>query len=177
MSTQQNGRPGSGTTTPVHRLASEKHLVVYSAEVNAPAEELFALISDPQRHHELDGSGTVQARAVGPRELKTGDRFSVAMRVFGVPYRLPLLVLQAQPPSAQQAGVLEWVQPTGHRWRWEMAPVAGSPGRTQVTESYDARTQNRVARGALTLLRVYPRNAAGIRASLEKLQRRFSEDA
>lgn len=30
-----------------------------SAEVNAPADEIFAIIADPRRHHELDGSGTV----------------------------------------------------------------------------------------------------------------------
>ncbi len=174
MSTQETGHSGVGDTSPPQRLPSEKHLVAYSAEVSAPAQELFALVSDPQRHHELDGSGTVQARAVGPRSLKTGDRFSVAMRVFGVPYRLPLLVLQSQAPFGRQAGVVEWVQPTGHRWRWELAPLAADPGRTLVTESYDARTQNRVARRGLTLLRVYPRNAAGIRASLEKLQGRFS---
>lgn len=152
-------------------------MVAFSAEVAASAQEIYSLVADPHRHHELDGSGTVQARANGPRALQRGDRFSVLMRVFGVRYKLPLRVLTAQPPSAQQSGVLEWVQPTGHRWRWEVAPLAQDPGRTLVTESYDARGQNRLARGALALSRVYARNGRGIEASLRRLQARFAPDA
>lgn len=151
--------------------------MAFSAEVAASAEELFALVADPHRHHELDGSGTVQSRAFGPHRLQTGDRFSVAMRVFGVPYRLPLRVLTAAPPTTQRAGVLEWAQPTGHRWRWEMAPVPADPSRTVVTESYDARNQLRVVRAALRLSKVHSRNGHGIEASLSRLQNRFSPDS
>ncbi|GAA1140229.1 SRPBCC family protein [Nesterenkonia lutea] len=150
-------------------------MVAYSAEISAPAEELFVLVSDPHRHHELDGSGTVQPRAIGPRQLQTGDRFSVHMRLFGVPYRLPLRVLTSQPPSAQRPGVLEWVQPTGHRWRWEMTSLTGRPGHTLVTETYDARRQLRPVRGLLRLLKVCPRNAASIRGSLRRLQERCEQ--
>ena len=30
-----------------------------SVDVAAPASELFAIVADPRRHHEVDGSGTV----------------------------------------------------------------------------------------------------------------------
>lgn len=152
------------------------NVVAFSAEVAASAQEIFALVSDPHRHHEIDGSGTVQSQASGPDQLKTGDRFSVRMRVFGVPYTLPLRVLLAQSPTELQPGVLEWVQPTGHRWRWEMVPCETGPERTLVTESYDARAQLRFVRAALTASKVYARNARGIEASLSRLQRLFSPD-
>lgn len=153
-----------------------KHVIAFSAEVAASAQEIFALVADPHRHHEIDGSGTVQSRASGPHQLKTGDRFSVRMRVFGVPYRLPLRVLRAESPTAGQPGVVEWVQPTGHRWRWEMVPIEPGGHRTMVTESYDARAQFPLVRAALTASKVYSRNARGIEASLSRLQKRFSPD-
>ncbi|EXF24606.1 dimethyladenosine transferase [Nesterenkonia sp. AN1] len=153
-----------------------KHVVAFSAEVAAPAQEIFALVADPHRHHEIDGSGTVQNQATGPHRLSTGDRFSVRMRVFGIPYRLRLRVSIAQPPTAQRPGVLEWVQPTGHRWRWEMAASEPGMDHTVVTESYDARTQFRPVRAALTASKVYSRNGRGIEASLSRLQRRFTPD-
>ncbi|MCH8566224.1 dimethyladenosine transferase [Nesterenkonia sp. LB17] len=152
------------------------HVVAFSAEVAASAQEIFALVADPHRHHEIDGSGTVQSQAIGPHQLKTGDRFSVRMRVFGVPYTLPLRVLTSQWPTAQRPGVLEWVQPTGHRWRWEMTPIRPGTDSTLVTESYDARAQNRLMRAALTASKVYSRNGRGIEASLSRLQKRFGPD-
>lgn len=167
----------SDAPRPPQQVDRGDHVVAFSAEVDAPAQEIFALIADPHRHHELDGSGTVQRRARGPHELKTGDRFSVAMRVFGVPYKLPLRVLTAQPPTEKRPGVLEWVQPTGHRWRWEMTPIQSGVNRTLVTESYDARAQLRLVRAALALSQVYSRNGRGIRASLSRLQQRFDPDA
>lgn len=151
-------------------------MVAFSAEVAASSQEIFALVADPHRHHEIDGSGTVQSQARGPHQLQTGDRFSVRMRVFGVPYRLPLRVLTAQAPTAGRPGVLEWVQPTGHRWRWEMAPIETQGQRTMVTESYDARAQFPLVRAALTASKVYSRNGRGIEASLSRMQKRFSPD-
>ena len=95
------------------------------------------------------------------------------MKVFGVPYRLPLRVSAAEPPMEGRPGILEWVQPTGHRWRWVVEPVAEEPGRSLVTETYDARSQNRAVRRALALTRVYSRNGRGIAASLSRLQELF----
>ncbi|MDT5281840.1 MAG: hypothetical protein QOJ20_3035, partial [Mycobacterium sp.] len=47
-----------------------------SVEVSAPAAELFALVADPRRHHELDGSGTVHENIAAPAKLAAGERFS-----------------------------------------------------------------------------------------------------
>ena len=39
-------------------------VVSRTREINAPAEEIFELLADPRRHHEFDGSGSVQAANV-----------------------------------------------------------------------------------------------------------------
>ena len=59
-----------------------------SVEVAAPAAELYALVADPRRHHELDGSGTVRDNIKMPPELVEGSKFSTSMKMFGVPYRV-----------------------------------------------------------------------------------------
>lgn len=168
--TPKNSR---GPQEPPEQVEGGQHVVAFTARVQAPAREIFALVADPHRHHEFDGSGTVQSRAVGPHRLRRGDRFSVHMKVFGVPYRLPLRVSAAEPPAEGRPGILEWVQPTGHRWRWALEPVTDDPGHTQVTEAYDARSQNRVLRRVLALTQVYSRNGQAIQASLSRLQELF----
>lgn len=146
------------------------HCISYSISVDAPAETVYALLADPHRHHEIDGSQTVQSSAVGPHELTEGARFSVHMRKFGLPYRLPLKVTQARWPSPERPGVIEWRQPTGHRWRWEFAQHGSS---CWVTESYDASGQIRPVRGMLTLLKVPQENARGIQESLRRVKAYF----
>ena len=68
-----------------------------SVEVGAPASELFAIVADPRRHHELDGSGTVADNISAPAELTAGSRFSTKMRMFGVPYRITSTVTALTP--------------------------------------------------------------------------------
>lgn len=72
-----------------------------SAQVHAPAGGLFALVADPHRHGELDGSGTVGDAVVGPTRLSTGDSFGMKMRMFGLPYKIT--------SRAVGAAVLGWL--------------------------------------------------------------------
>lgn len=164
-----------------------EHVIAYTITVEAPAGELWAIAANPHRHHELDGSGTVRSSAIGPRELRTGDRFRVDMKKYGLPYALTVRVTESRPPQGAEAGprpgVVEWRQPTGHRWRWEFTPVTDEggaatgedrAGRTEVVESYDASGQNPLVRRALGAAKVPADNARGIRASLQKLHDRFA---
>lgn len=163
------------------RLQKGADIVAYTITVDAPARQLWEIGANPHRHHELDGSGTVRSSAIGPRELQTGDRFRVDMKKFGLPYALTVRVTESHPPQSPDAGsaapgVVEWRQPTGHRWRWEFAPVAGPEGteQTEVTESYDASGQQPLVRRFLNTVKVAEANAKGIRVSLQKLHDRFS---
>lgn len=152
------------------RQDSGPHLASYSITVDAPAEAVYELIADPHRHHEVDGSLTVQSSAIGPHELTEGATFSVRMRKFGLPYRLPLKVTQARRPIPGSPGVIEWRQPTGHRWRWEFEQDGGG---SRVTESYDASGQLPPVRAALRRLKVPQENAVSIKESLRRVKSHF----
>jgi hypothetical protein len=139
-----------------------------AVEVNAPAEELFAIVADPRRHHELDGSGTVGDNIKAPERLVAGARFSTKMTMFGLPYRITSTVTSIRPNE-----LVEWRHPYGHHWRWEFSAV--SPTVTRVTETFDYRNTGPVK----DRLRYYERtgfakrNAAGIEATLTKLRDRY----
>ena len=139
-----------------------------SVEVNAPASELFAIVADPRRHRELDGSGLVRDNVRGPERLGPGARFSTNMRL-GLPYRITSAVTAFKPDQ-----LIEWSHPFGHRWRWEFAAV--TPTTTRITETFDYRE----AAPLTHWLRFYAvtgfakRNTAAIETTLSRLSDRYS---
>ena len=154
----------------VTRVDRGPRQISYTAEINAPATELFAIVADPRRHHELDGSGTVGDNIEAPAQVVAGSRFSTKMRMFGVPYRITSTVTAVKPDA-----LVEWRHPLGHHWRWEFEAV--SPTLTRVTETFDYRDTGALKDG----LKYYERtgfarrNAAGIEATLTKLVQRYGE--
>ena len=107
-----------------------------SVEVQAPAAELFAIVADPTRHHEVDGSGTVRGNIRAPAKFGVGARFSTRMRMYGMPYRITSTVTALVADK-----LIEWRHPVGHRWRWEFEAL--SPTCTRVTETFDYRDTGR----------------------------------
>ncbi|MCW2655528.1 MAG: hypothetical protein JWR32_6504 [Mycobacterium sp.] len=138
-----------------------------AVDVQAPAAELFAIVADPRRHREVDGSGTVGDNIVAPSHLVPGARFSTKMTMFGLPYRITSTVTALKPDE-----LVEWRHPLGHHWRWEFTPV--SPTATRVTETFDYRDT-----GIKDRFNYYERtgfakrNAAGIEATLGRLRDRY----
>lgn len=133
--------------------------------VNAPAADIFALVADPHRHHELDGSGTVQEKITGPDRLSQGATFSAGMKQYGVPYKITSTVT-----AFTEGALVEWRHPAGHHWRWELTET--SPGTTEVTETFDYADAK--AAKVLELLGQPAGNAKGITATLQKLAARFA---
>ena len=152
----------------VTKIDAGPNQVSRSVEVPAPAAELFAIMADPRRHHELDGSGTVRDNVSGPAKLVAGAKFSTKMRMFGVPYRITSTVTALKPDE-----LIEWRHPFGHHWRWEFESL--SPTRTRVTETFDYRDTGTVKDS----VKYYERmgfaksNAAGIEATLTRLRDRY----
>lgn len=141
-------------------------IVARQVQVNAPASQIFALVADPHRHHELDGSGTVRDTAVkGPDRLTTGAKFSVGMKQFGFPYKITSKATEIVPDK-----VVEWQHPMGHKWRWELDEK--TPGVTTVTESFNYGTAKLPA--ALTLTGYDKKNGDGITETLKRLAARFA---
>ena len=147
------------------RVEVGERQVAYRLTVDAPAEELWAALADPHRHHEADGSGTVKPKVSGPHRLAVGDRFTVAMKKYGVPYRMTLTTTASEPDR-----LIEWAHPGGHRWRWEF--LDNGDGTTEVTEIFDYSWTRPAVVKALETLRLTKDNARGIQASLTRLAAR-----
>lgn len=147
----------------------------------ASAEEIYALISNPRRHHELDGSGTVRRQVKGPEHPGVGEKTTQHMRMFGIPYRMTSTVTRAEPGRA-----FAWRMPTGHLWSWEILPASvtgageghGHEGAGLIIrETFDA-SQARLfglpLAGLFRLNGAFTRNREGIAKSLARMHRRFS---
>jgi uncharacterized protein YndB with AHSA1/START domain len=104
--------------------------------IPAPPEKIFALLADPSRHHDIDGSGTVRDAKNYPERLSLGAKFGMKMKM-GIPYSMVSTVIefednrciawQTRPPiGGSIAG--------GRIWRYELEPVEGG---TRVRETWD----------------------------------------
>ncbi|HEY0812774.1 MAG TPA: SRPBCC family protein [Pseudonocardia sp.] len=134
-----------------------------SAIVAATPEQVFALLADPHRHHELDGSGSLRGAVSGPRRLASGDRFGMRMRI-GLPYRTTNRVVEFEPDRR-----ISWCHFARALWRYELEAVDGG---TLVTETFDyagARSPR-----AIELMGFPTRNARSIEATLRRLQALFA---
>ncbi len=110
--------------------------------VAAPPEEVFALLADPRRHREIDGSGTLRGALDGPPRLHRGARFGMRMQI-GAPYEMTNTVVefeegrriawQPRPSNPVAALVIG-----GRIWRYELEPVEGG---TRVRETWDIRRE------------------------------------
>ena len=141
--------------------------ISYRVWVNADAAELWQLASNPHRHHELDGGGTLSARVTGPERLAEGDTFNIWMRQFGLPYTLKMRVL-----TAYHEREIAWQHPGKHIWRWAFDPA--DTGGMWVTETFDYTQVKPFMIRGFNWLGIFQNNAKNMRASLRQLQKRFS---
>lgn len=130
-----------------------------SVTVPAAPDEVFAVLADPRRHPEIDGSGTVKGRVRGPERLYLGARFGMRMR-----YLLPY-VISSTVVDFEEGRRIAWRHLGHHVWRYELAPAAG--GGTVVTETFDWSTAR--SPRALELAGIPQRNAESIERTLARL--------
>ena len=110
-------------------------------------DQVFALISDPRRHHEFDGSGTVREARDVPDHLELGSTFGMSM-FLAVPYAMRSTVIEYEKDRLlawQTKAPVSFVDPFagGRIWRYELEPVKGG---TLVKESWDIRKESRVTK-------------------------------
>ena len=114
--------------------------------IPASPEAIFAVIADPARHHEIDGSGTVRDAKGDSQLLELGSSFGMSMKM-GVPYSMVSTVVEYEPDRR-----IAWQTrgPTplgrfvaGRIWRYELEPVDGG---TRVRESWDIRSESPFSR-------------------------------
>jgi uncharacterized protein YndB with AHSA1/START domain len=133
-----------------------------STVVAAPPAEVFALLANPHRHHEFDGSGSVRAAVSGPERLGLGDRFGMDMKI-KVGYRVTNTVVEFEPDR-----LIAWCHPARARWRYELEPVDGG---TRITETFDY--SRSPVRWGIELAKMPQANAKSIRDTLRKLKEMF----
>ena len=105
--------------------------------IPAPPEAIFALIADPSRHRDIDGSGTVRDAKGGSERLTKGSTFGMSMK-WGLPYSMSSTVVEYEEDRRlawQTRGPGPIGKLLGGRiWRYELEPVDGG---TLVRETWD----------------------------------------
>lgn len=112
--------------------------VTVSRIIDASAKDLFDVLSNPQRHAELDGSGFVRSDEKTDRITATGQVFRMNMSGdhMGGDYQTDNTVT-----GYAKDKLLAWqtapagTEPPGWQWVWELTPQG--PDSTSVTLTYD----------------------------------------
>lgn len=136
-----------------------------SIVVSASASDIFDLLADPGRHHEIDGSGTVRdSSGSAPQRLSADAKFGMKMRM-GVPYRMTNTVV-----DFVENELLAWRHIGGHVWRYTLEDLGN--GTTKVTEEFDWRPA-RFPPG-LQLIKAPQQNAESIEKTLVRMAELFA---
>lgn len=130
--------------------------------IDAPPGRVFDLLADPVMHPILDGSGTVLAAVSGPVRLSLGSSFRMDMHL-AADYRIDNKVVEFE-----EGRRIAWQHFGRHRWRFELVELGD--GRTQVTETFDARPA--LCPPALLLMDAYRKNQIAVLKTLVRLKRR-----
>ena len=130
--------------------------------INAPAEKIFAILSNPHRHKEIDGTKTIQENISGPDKLVLGSKFGMKMRL-GVNYRIQNTVVEYEENS-----LIGWRHLGRWIWRYELVNIG--PQMTQVTETFDASRAPLISKAWLSLRKAYPWTQKAVAKTLVQLK-------
>ena len=148
------------STTPNQpRPLSTKNVESVERVIPASADKIFDLLADPARHHDIDGSGTVQnSRSSAPDRLSLGSKFAMDMKMF-VPYKMTNEVVEFV-----ENDTIAWRHMGGHIWRYRLETLDGG---TKITEEFDWRPSR--APFFLKLMNSPAQNGEAIEKTLERL--------
>lgn len=116
--------------------------------IHAEPSKIFAIISNPKRHREIDGSTTITTNISGPDELTLGSKFGMKMHL-GIDYRILNTVVEYKKNE-----LIAWRHLGRWRWRYELVDLGN--GSTQVTETFDATFAPGIAHLWLHFRKAYP---------------------
>jgi len=157
-------------------MASDGQVAV-SRRIEAPAAELFAILADPRRHPELDGSDMLRGSATESSVTGVGDVFVMNMyyRRIGH-YQMNNHVVEFEPdrrigwePEAGRGHPTESLPDArwGQRWSFELVP--DGPDATVVTHRYDCSRVPEAERDQMAGGRVWLAAMAGTLRRLAEL--------
>jgi uncharacterized protein YndB with AHSA1/START domain len=121
--------------------------VTVTRRIAAPASSIFALLVDPTRHPDLDGSEMLQGALTTAKVGAVGDEFRMAMWNPDMgDYEMTSRVVAFEPDrcihwaprmtaSARPEILAGSIKDPGYQWGWDLRPV--DEGVTEVTESFE----------------------------------------
>lgn len=128
--------------------------------IDASAEKIFTLLTNPRRHIDFDGSKTIQGSISGPATLKLGSKFGMRMKL-GIRYRILNTVVEFEENRR-----IAWRHLGRWRWRYELHPI--TPDQTEVTESFDGTTS--ISQLWLKWRKAYPWTQIAVAKTLVRLK-------
>jgi uncharacterized protein YndB with AHSA1/START domain len=119
-------------------MVDSQDVVSVERVIAAPADSIFELIANPERHHDIDGSGTVRDAKQSPARLTMGAQFGMSMHL-AVKYSMVNEVIEFDDGKqiawqTRPAGNLQGRLFGGRVWRYELSPAAAG---TLVRETWD----------------------------------------
>ncbi len=157
-------------TQATEETAATSDQVTVERVIPAGPKAIFDVLATPERHVEIDGSGTVRGTRRTGRRVGLGDSFGMRM-LWGVPYATRNVVREYD-----EGRLIAWqtLAPapldkvfTGRTWRYELEPVQGG---TRVRETWDISTERPLTRGFLRT-----RMAGLTRRNMEKTLERLED--
>ena len=130
--------------------------------INAPADKIFAILANPHRHKEIDGSATIQENFSGPDKLVLGSKFGMKMHL-GIDYRIRNTVVEYK-----ENELIAWRHLGRWIWRYELVNIG--PQTTQVTETFDASRAPLIAKAWLSFRKAYPWTQKAVAKTLVRLK-------
>lgn len=117
---------------------TESQSITVSRRIDAPAKEIFAVLTLPSRHAEIDGSGFVRSDNHNDRIAKTGTKFVMNMEGdhMGGEYQTDNWVTAfAENQMVGWKTAPAGTEPPGWEWLWELK--ADGSEATHVSLTYD----------------------------------------
>jgi hypothetical protein len=131
-------------------------------EIATSPSKIFAILSDPRRHKEIDGSSTITANISGPAKLELGSKFGMKMHL-GVNYRITNKVVEYR-----ENELIAWRHLGRWVWRYELKVVG--PNLTLVTETFDASNSPGLSKAWLSFRKAYPWVQLSVAKTLVRLK-------
>jgi len=127
-------------------MSDERDVVTVERTIPAPPDAIFDLLVHPDRHRDIDGSGTVRDAKGEAQRLEMGSKFGMSMHL-GIPYSMVSTVIEYEENRRvawQTTGPGSIGAHVGGRiWRYELEPAEGG---TLVRESWDISQESAVTR-------------------------------
>jgi uncharacterized protein YndB with AHSA1/START domain len=153
--------------------ASESSDVVSVERViAAPAAKIFDLLASPDRHRDIDGSGSVRDAKASPARLAMGAKFGMGMRM-GMKYSTSNEIVEFDDGKGiawqtRPAGTLQGRFVGGRIWRYELEPADGG---TLVRESWDISQEKGPVKSVLRMGRTKDHSRKAMEQTLVNIAR------